>query len=236
MKSFLGILLAGGLMGAAPANAQATRPMPRGMVAVTAGAQTIDTLTTSSEFELFGRRGTIETLRRRADAPLFDITGSHRIFGHLAAGLTFARTRTKQLVTYTARVPIAPDTTQIFPVADTYQGAEHAERQLHFFASWVLPFNEKVAVDFSGGPSVLSIKHDSLIGMTMPQLFVTKLVVTKDSDTTMGYHARFGLRARLVKNVGLAFGIRYVRADADLSTGEYRVRGLHIGAGCGLLF
>lgn len=61
-------------------------------------------------------------------------------------------------------------------------------------------------------------------------------VITKDSDTAVGYNAGFGLRALLVKNAGLAFGIRYAHATADFSTGAHEVGGLQVRAGLGVVF
>jgi hypothetical protein len=72
--------------------------------------------------------------------------------------------------------------------------------------------------------------------MTMPQLLFTNVVVTKDSVTAVGYHAGFDLRALLIKNAGLGFGIRYTRATAELSTGKHHVGGLQIGAGLAVAF
>ena len=226
----------GGMLAGSRAYAQQKPRGHDGFVAVMVGSQTISTLTTSSEFELFGRQGTIETTRRRTTAPLFDVSTAHRVFRQFAAGAGVVRTRLNQQVTFDARVPLAATGFQIFPVSDVYDDAAHEETQLHLSVLWIAPFNDKVAIDFSAGPSVIWVNHDSLTGMTMPQPFVANVVVTKDSDTTIGYHAGFGLRALLIKNAGLGFGIRYTRATADLSTGRHQVGGLQIGAGLAVVF
>ena len=70
----------------------------------------------------------------------------------------------------------------------------------------------------------------------MPQVFFVDPVVSKVSDTTIGYHAGFALRARLVKSAGLGFRIRYAHATADLPPGSDKVGGLQVGAGLALVF
>jgi hypothetical protein len=149
------LLLATGLVGAVPANAQSPRPLGHAFAAVMVGSQTVSTLSASSQFDLFGRTGTVDTLRRRTDAGLIEVTVAPRIAGPLAVGASAMRARTKQLISYDARVPLAPPpSTQIFPTSGSYRDAEHKETQLHFFASWLFPFNDKVAIDFNGGPSI----------------------------------------------------------------------------------
>ena len=230
------VCVVAGLLAAPCAYAQQKTQDHGGFVSVVFGSQTIPTLTTASEFDVFGRQGTIETTRRRTSAPLLDVAAAHRMFRRFAAGAAVVRTRTGQRVTFDARVPVSPTGFQIYPVSGVYRDAAHRETQLHFSALWIAPFNEKVEIDFSGGPSVLWVNHDSLTAMTMHELFFATPVVTKDSDTTVGYHAGFDLRALLIKNAGLGFGIRYTRATADLSTGKHQVGGLQIGAGLAVVF
>ena len=203
---------------------------------VIAGSQTVPTSRTSSEFPLFGRTGTIETTERRTTMPLFDLAAGHTILRQLAVGLAVARTSTKQLMTYDARVPVQGSDFQIFPVSDILHDVAHDETQLHISALWIAPFNDKVSIDFSGGPSVFFLERDVLVAMTMPQLFFANPVVSKVSDTTTGYHAGFALRARLVKSAGLGFRIRYAHATADLPPGSDKVGGLQVGAGLALVF
>ena len=224
------------------ATAHAQTPPPRAaparnsFVTLIGGMQTIDTSQTSSEFQLFGRTGTVETTRRKTSAPLVDLSFATKIHSRLGAGFGFVHTDVKQPVTFNARVPISADSIQIFPVSDTYPDAEHKETQLHFSVLWIAPFNDKVSIDFNGGPSVLLVDHDNIVAMTMPQLFFANPVITRESDTAIGYHAGFALRALLFQNAGLAVRIRYTQATAKLSTGEYTAGGLQIGAGLALVF
>jgi hypothetical protein len=236
VKTLTLLLLAVGFVIPAPARAQQTSPVPPatagGFVMVIAGSQTIPTSRTSSEFQLFGRTGTVQTLQRRTTGPLIDLAAGHTIFNHLALGLAVVRMSKKQLMSYDARVPVAGSEFQIFPTSDLLRDAEDKETQVHFSALWIAPFNNKVSIDFSGGPSVFFVKRDVITAMTTRAF----PVVSKLSDTATGYHAGFALRARLVKNAGLGFRIRYAHATADLPPGIDKVGGLQIGAGLTLVF
>jgi hypothetical protein len=237
VKTLTPLLMAAAALLPAPALAQQPPPAsPRanggGFVMVIAGSQTVATSRTSSEFQLFGRTGTVETLQRRTTTPLVDLAAGHTIFRHVAVGFGVVRTNTKQLMTYDARVPVPGSDFQIFPTSDALHDMEHRETQLHFSALWIAPFNDKVSIDFSGGPSVFVVKRDAVVTMTT----LAFPVVSKVSDTATGYHAGFALRARLVKSAGLGFRIRYAHATADLPPGSDKVGGLQVGAGLTLVF
>jgi hypothetical protein len=165
------VCVAGALLAGPRAYAQQKPQGHDGFVTIVVGSQTIPTLTTSAEFDVFGRQGTIETTRRRTSAPLFDVGAGHRITRHFAAGAAVARTRVEQAITFEARVPVSPTGFQIYPVSDIYHDAEHRETPLHSSVLWIVPFNEKVEIDFNGGPSVLWVNHDSLTAMTMHEIF-----------------------------------------------------------------
>lgn len=84
----------------------------------------------------------------------------------------------------------------------------------------------------TGGHRDAPAAHD----YASPQVFFVDPVVSKVPDTTIGYHAGFALRARLVKSAGLGFRIRYAHATADLPPGSDKVGGLQVGAGLALVF
>ena len=232
--------MAGVFLGAADADAQA--PQTRGFAAITFGSQTLHTLQTSSEFDVLGRRGTVRTLRHATSAPLVDVAGALTIRRPFAIGVGVLSTRSTQLLSFDASVPVARGSIPIFPdrdilsISDVLKDAEHRETQVHVSGFWVAPLNDKVTIDFNAGPSVFFVKHDSIAAMTLTPPLFAKAVVTKDSATAMGYHTGFDLRARLVKHAGVAFGIRYAHATASLSTGTHPVGGLQVRAGLAAVF
>jgi hypothetical protein len=73
------VCVAGALLAGPRAYAQQKPQGHDGFVTVVFGTQNIPTLTTLSEFEFFGRRGTLETTRRPTSAPLLDVAAAHRI-------------------------------------------------------------------------------------------------------------------------------------------------------------
>jgi hypothetical protein len=226
--------LIGGLLTGSPADAQQRTYPDGGFVTVLAGTETIPTLTTSTEFNLAGDRSTVHTSRPHASASLVDISGAKNITPHIAVGASVVRSKIKQVISYNASLPQSVTGFPVFEVADVYPNAQHQETQIHFSGHWVAPFNDKVALDFSGGPSLFLVNHDSIASITgRPYGFP---VISRDSDKVLGFHTGGELRAAIVKQVGLAVRMRYARANADYSTGRHVVGGLQVGAGLALIF
>jgi hypothetical protein len=235
MRTISAVPLVGALLAAPCAYAQQKTQEHGGFVSIVAGSQAISAMSTTSEFDLVGNRVTVHTSRRHTTAPLVDVAGAQTIRRHDAAGAAFLRTATKQLMTWDATNPQSPTGLPPLRFQDVYRDATHKETQLHFSALWIAALNNKAAIDFSAGPSVFFVTHDSIAAITGPPL-LGFAVVSRDSDTTLGYHAGFGFRGLLLKRTALRVAIRYARATADLSTGPHKVGGLQVGAGAAFVF
>jgi hypothetical protein len=229
-------VVAGGLLTGSAADAQQRTYPERGFITVIAGTHGIPALTASTDFNVSGdERSSVRTSRPNASALFVDIAGAKNITPHIAVGAAVLHSTIEQFISYTAALPQSVTGFPVFEVSDVYPDAQHQETQIHFSGHWIVPFNNKVALDFSGGPSLFLVNHDSIVSITTRPLYGYP-VISRDSEKVLGLHAGGEVRAAIVRQVGLAVRVRYARANADYSTGRQTVGGLQVGAGLALIF
>jgi hypothetical protein len=225
-------------MCAAPqiAAAQTMQWTDKGYVSVNVGAQVgSQTIATSSTFPLYEETATISSSQKISGGTFFDIGGAYRVWGrNLLAGVTFSHTSNDADVALTASIPDPVRFDSPRAVSRTQAGARHKENAVHLDAIWMIPVANKLDVGVFAGPTIFSVKQDTITTATVaePGPTVTAPLNTV-SKTTVGFNAGVDVQYMIQKRWGAGLVARYSFGSTSLegATEKLKVGGFQIGVG-----
>jgi hypothetical protein len=223
------------VLAAAPASAQMAWT-DRAFANVNFGLQEQSrTLGTSSDFELYGEGGTMETTQPIDGGALFDIGGGYKVWKNLAVGLGYSRMQSDGDVEIAASVPDPNFFDRPRPLTGVAPNAEHAEHAIHLQGTWVMPVTDKIDVGFSFGPTIFMVSQDvaTAISVTEPAPTLASTTIIREDHTSVGINLGVDVNYFFRPNIGAGVLARYTYGSVDLdSVGEsLTVGGLQLGFG-----
>lgn len=242
MKHLSVAILALGLSTVATsASAQTMQWTDKGYVSVNVGVQVgSHNIDTSSTFSLYEEPATVTSTQRVKGGGFFDIGAAYRVWGkNLLAGISFSHTSSDANVSISASIPDPKFFDQPRTVATSVSGAKHTENVIHINAIWMIPVANKIDVGVFAGPSIFSIKQQTLgtPSVTEPGPNVaTPLNEIKKSSG--GFNAGVDVQYMIRPKWGVGGIARYTWGTATIAgaTEKLTLGGFQIGAGARVRF
>jgi hypothetical protein len=213
----------------------------KGYATVNVGAQAgSHTLSESGSFALYGENATFSSTAKVKGGALFDIGGAYRVWGHnLLAGLSFSHVSSKSDGSLKGAVPDPVFFDQPRTVDKTFTGLKHSENAVHLDAIWMMPVASKLDVGISAGPTIFSVKQDTIPSLTITEPGPTvTTAVASTSKTTVGFNVGVDAQYMLHKKYGVGAIARYAVGSISLpgASKKLTVGGFQIGVGARLRF
>jgi hypothetical protein len=218
------------------AAAQTMQWTDKGYVSVNGGAQAgSHDLSESGSFPLYDETATFSSTAKVKGGGMFDIGGAYRVWGNnVLAGVTFTHVSSKSDGSLTGSVPDPVITDRPRAVASTFAGLRHSENAVHIDAIYMLPIANKMDLGISAGPTIFSVKQDTIPALTVtePGPAVTTAAVSS-SKTTVGFNAGVDFQYMLRKKYGVGAVARYAVGSVSLpgASKKLTVGGFQIGVG-----
>lgn len=213
----------------------------KGYVTVNGGVQTgSQTLATSDSFSLYEETATVTSTQKVKSGAFFDIGGAYRVWGNnLLAGVSFSHMSSDADVSVSASIPDPIRFDAPRSVSATVSGAKHTENAVHISAIWMMPVANKIDVGVFAGPSIFSIKQQTIGTPTVTEpgpAVSTPLGEVK--KTSGGFHVGVDIQYMIAKRWGVGGLARYTRGSATIAgaTEKLTVGGFQIGAGARVRF
>lgn len=241
-----------GVAAAAPAQAQMLTWQDRGFVNFSAVLQSgPGNNTVNGSFELYEETGTYQGPWHLSGGASLDLSGGMRVWRNLAVGLGYSRLADTSPVTITALIPDRLDFDR--PHEETIDVGEldHSQNVVHISAVWFWPVTDKIDVAVSAGPSIFSVKADTVTGIdVLPDTSIpTGVVVSSASESTVGIHFGVDVTYKLTQLsrriatlpgnpwVGAGLLLRYAGSSVDLpAVNSLDVGGFQAGIGLRVRF
>jgi hypothetical protein len=218
------------------ATAQTMQWTDKGYVSVNVGAQAgSHELKGSGSFPLYEETATFDSTAKVKGGALFDIGGAYRVWGNnLLAGITYSHVSSKSDGSLTGSVPDPTFTDRPRAVTKAFTDLKHSENAVHINAIWMIPVANKMDVGLSAGPTIFSVKQDTIPSLTVtePGPTVTTTIVSA-SKTTVGFNFAADLQYMLRKKYGVGGFMRYSIGSVSLpgAPEKLTVGGFQIGVG-----
>ena len=230
-------------MCAAPrmAAAQSMQWTDKGYVSVNVGAQAgSHDLGGSGSFDLYEEKATFSSTNKVKGGGLFDIGGAYRVWGkNLLVGVSFTHVASKSDGSLTGSIPDPVFFDRPRTVNKTFTDLKHSENAVHIDAVWMMPVANKIDIGISAGPTIFSVKQDTIPSLTItePGPAVTTSVVSS-SKTAVGFNVGADVQYMIAKKWGVGGLMRYSVGSVTLAGASKKltVGGFQIGVGARLRF
>jgi outer membrane protein with beta-barrel domain len=237
LKNLSVAILALGISAAATsASAQTMQWTDKGYVSINGGVQAgSHNIDTSLTFPLYEETATVTSTQKVKGGGFFDIGGAYRVWGkNLLAGVTFSHTSSDAEVTLKASIPDTVVTDRPRPVETKQAGAKHSENVVHLNAIWMIPVANKLDIGVFAGPSIFSIKQQTIGTPTVTEPVPTVTAPLNEiKKSSAGFNAGVDVQYMLRKKWGVGGIARYTWGSATIAgaTKKLTVGGFQIGAG-----
>ena len=222
-------------------SAQTMQWTGKGFITVNGGFQAGDhDLGTSSSFPLYEETATVTSTQEVKGGGFFDIGGAYKIYGNnFLVGVNFTHTSSDADVNISASIPDPAVFDKPRNVTSTQPDAGHTENTVHLSVIYMMPVAEKLDIGFFGGPSIFSVKQDTIttLNVTEPGP-VVNAPLTEVSKTTVGFNLGLDVQYLITKMIGVGGLARYSwgSADIDGAADKLTVGGFQIGGGLRVRF
>ena len=223
------------------AAAQTMQWTDKGYVSVNGGVQAgSHDLSESGSFPLYDETATFASTNKVKGGPLFDIGGAYRVWGkNLLAGLSISHVGSKSDGSVTGSIPDPVFFDRPRSVSKSFSDLKHSETAVHLDAIWVMPVANKIDVALFLGPTIFSVKQDTIPSLTItePGPTVTSTVASS-SKTAVGFNVGVDAQYMLRKKYGVGLIARYAGGSVSLpgASKKLTVGGFQIGVGGRLRF
>jgi outer membrane protein with beta-barrel domain len=218
------------------ASAQTMQWTDKGYVSVNGGVQVgSHDLSESGSFPLYDETATFASTNKVKGGALFDIGGAYRVWGkNLLAGVAISHVGSKSDGSVTGSIPDPVFFDRARNVTKAFSGLKHSETAVHLDAIWVMPVANKIDVALFLGPTIFSVKQDTIPSLTItePGPTVTTTVASA-SKTAVGFNAGVDAQYMLRKRYGVGVVARYAGGSVSLpgASKKLTVGGFQIGVG-----
>jgi len=238
MKKTNVVLLVCGLVLASVsvASAQGQDQPARGFVSLSGGFQLASqTFTESGSFTLYEEPGSFTGSRTVSSGPFFDIGGGVRVFGKLSVGVAYSRFAKSADGSFTVVTPHPLFFNQ--PRTGTLNVTDlgHTENAVHVQLFYQVFSRGRFDASVFGGPSVISVKEDSVKAVTATETGSPYTAVNLSasfesaSKTAVGVNVGLDANYRVSGSLGAGFFFRYVTATASLPVSDGTTRSVKAG-------
>ena len=202
-----------------------------------AGSHDLDTTTS---FPLYDETATVSSTQKIKGGGFFDIGGAYRVYGNnILVGASFSRTTSDADVNLTASIPDPVVFDKPRNVTATQGGAEHSENAIHLNVIWMMPFANKLDIGVFAGPTIFSVKQDTVDTLSVTEPTPTVSASFKEvKKTTVGFNAGVDVQYLITKMLGVGGLARYSWGSAEIegATDNLTVGGFQIGGGLRVRF
>lgn len=223
------------------AGAQTMQWTDKGYVSVNVGAQAgSHDLSESGSFGLYDETATFSLSNKVKGGAMFDIGGAYKVWrNNLLAGVTFSRVSSKSDGEVKGSIPDPVFFDRPRAVTKSFAGLKHSENAVHINAIWMMPVANKLDVGIAAGPTIFSVKQDTISSFTVaePGPTVTS-AVTSVSKTAVGFNAGVDVQYMLHKKWGVGGVARYAVGSVTLpgASKKLTVGGFQVGVGARVRF
>lgn len=226
---------------ATSASAQTMQWTDKGYVSVSGGAQVgSHDLSGSGSFPLYDETATFKSTNKVKGGGLFDIGGGYRVWGkNLLAGISFTRVASKSDGSVDGSIPDTIFTDRPRAVTKSFAGLKHSENAVHIDAIWMMPIANKLDVALFAGPTVFSVKQDTIPSLTITEPGPTvTTTVASNSKSAVGFNVGVDAQYMIRKKYGVGVVARYAGGSVSLpgASKKLTVGGFQIGVGGRLRF
>jgi hypothetical protein len=201
------------------ASAQTMQWTDKGYVSANVGVQVgSHDLSESGSFQLYDETATFNSTNKVKGGAMFDIGGAYRVWGHnLLAGVSFTHVSSKSDGSVAGSIPDPGVYGRFRDVTKAFGGLKHSETAVHLDAIWMMPVANKIDVGISAGPTIFSVKQDTIPSLTItePGPTVTTAVVPA-KKTRVGFNAGVDVQYMLRKQWGVGGVARYAVGSVTL--------------------
>ena len=218
------------------AAAQTMQWTDKGYISVNVGAQAgSHDLSASGSFPLYDETATFASTNKVKGGALFDIGGAYRVWGNnLLAGLTFSHVASKSDGSLTGSIPDPVFFDRARAVTKSFSGLNHSENAVHLDAIWMIPVANKIDIGLFAGPTIFSVKQDSIPNLTVTEPGPTvTTTVASSSKSAVGINIGLDAQYMVRKKYGAGIVLRYAGGSVSLpgASKKLTVGGFQIGVG-----
>ena len=230
------VLVLGLSVAATSASAQTMQWTDKGYISINGGVQAgSDTLDTNTSFTLYDETATISSTQKIKGGGFFDIGAAYRVWGNnLLAGVSFTRTSSDNGVALTASIPDPVFFDRPRTVSSTVSNAKHTENAVHINAIWMMPVANKLDVGIFAGPTIFSIKQQTVGTLTVTEPGPTvSAPLGEVKKTSAGFNVGVDVQYMIAKRWGVGGLARFTWGSAtiDGATEKLKLGGFQIGGG-----
>jgi Outer membrane protein beta-barrel domain len=218
------------------ADAQTMQWTDRGYVTVNVGAQAgSHDLSESGSFPLYDENATFSSTNKVKGGAMFDLGAAYRVWGHnLLAGVSYSHVASKSDGSLTGSIPDPVFFDRQRAVTKSFTDLKHSENAVHLDAIWMMPVANKIDLGISLGPTIFSVKQDTIPSLTVTEPGPTvTTTVSSASKTTVGVNIGVDVQYMLAKKWGVGGLARYAVGSVTLpgASEKLTVGGFQIGVG-----
>jgi Outer membrane protein beta-barrel domain len=223
------------------AAAQTMQWTDKGYVSVNGGAQAgSHDLSESGSFPLYDETATFSSTNKVKGGGMFDIGGAYKVWkNNLLVGLSYSHVASKSDGSVTGSIPDPVFFDRPRAVSKTFPDLKHSENAVHIDAIWMMPIANKLDIGFFLGPTIFSVKQDTIPSLTItePGPAITTAVVSS-SKSTAGFNIGADVQYMIAKKWGVGGLMRYSVGSVTLpgASKKLTVGGFQIGGGARLRF
>ena len=216
--------------------AQTMQFTDKGYASVNVGAQAgSHDLSESGSFPLYEETATFSSTNKVKGGFLFDIGGAYRVWGkNLLAGVSVSHVGSKSNGSVTGSIPDPAVFDRPRAVTKEFADLKHSETAVHLAAIWMMPVANKIDVGVFAGPTIFSIKQDTIPSLTITEPGPTiTTTVASASKTTVGFNIGVDAQYMLRKKYGAGIVARYSVGSVSLpgASKKLTVGGFEFGVG-----
>lgn len=194
-----------------------------------------------STFSLYEEEARVEIAQNDIEGgSFFDIGGNARLYGNFGVGLSYNRVDSKGDGVVNGTIPHP----EIFDSPRTLTASAsdlaHEEQAVHVYATWFVPFTEKLDFTVSAGPSFFNVRQDFIQTVAFSENPPSFNTVTVDEvrqvtlkENTVGFNfgvdANYALTRAFNTDIGVGAMLRYTRGEADFAVNEGETIGVKAG-------
>src|SRR5260221_14054050 len=201
------------------ASAQTMQGTDKGYVRGKGGAQAgSHDLSESGSFSLYEETATFTSTNKVKGGAMFDIGGAYRVWGHnLLAGLSYSHVASKSDGSLTGSIPDPIVFGRFRAVTKAFTGLKHSENAVHLDAIWMMPVPNKIDVAVFLGPTIFSVKQDTIPSLTITEPGPTITTsLAQASKTAVGFNIGVDAQYMLRKRYGVGAVARYAGGAVPL--------------------
>jgi hypothetical protein len=227
MKHALVLACGLALASASGAWAQGPNEPPRGFVSLGGGYQFgSHSATETGTFQLYEEPGSFNGTREVGTGAFFDVGAGIHISGKLSGGVAFSYFSKGSDTSFTALVPHPLFIGEVRTVALNTTDLGHKESAVHFQVFYQLLSSSKYDASIFAGPSVISVKEDTVDAVAATETGSPYTAVTLNatfgsvSKTAFGANLGMNVNYHLTGAIDAGLLVRYTFASANLPSGD----------------